>query len=206
MGNVAYCQHVRLQIERSTVRLPTRSMIFAYPPPRACLIAAQETKSHAKRISNKARARKKGKVTDVCCVLRTLGARVRARSLSTSSSNGESPLPTSSSIPAKGFDLGFESIPSNNKLTVALTANECKKKPTLRWCAQVVELKWPIVERVERGVSSKPLRHERLLDGDQDTFATWDNVLLFHVGTRRSGHKRRTLTELVNAMSTLQSH
>jgi hypothetical protein len=32
MGNVTHCQQVRLRIKRSTVRLPTKSMIFAYPP------------------------------------------------------------------------------------------------------------------------------------------------------------------------------
>jgi hypothetical protein len=37
-GDVTHCQHVRLRIKRSTVRLPTRSMIFAHPhTPRACL-------------------------------------------------------------------------------------------------------------------------------------------------------------------------
>ena len=36
MGNVAHCQHVRLRIKRSTVRLPRGSMIFAYPHVHVC--------------------------------------------------------------------------------------------------------------------------------------------------------------------------
>jgi hypothetical protein len=36
MGNVAHCQLVRLRIKRSTVRLPTRSMIFAPPHAHVC--------------------------------------------------------------------------------------------------------------------------------------------------------------------------